>query len=194
MRVGVVGLGVGTLAAWSRAGDAFRFYELDPEVVRLSREAPAVFTYLRDAAGSVSVATGDGRLSLEREPPQAFDVLVLDAFSSDAIPTHLLTREAFGVYLRHLAPGGVLAVQVTNRYVDLKPVVRGVAASLGLHALHVPSFERGVLWSSDWMLVARGTALLDDELVAAASLPPLGGRPDLVWTDDWSDLVSALKR
>ena len=194
MRVGVVGLGVGTLAAWSRAGDAFRFYELDPEVVRLSLEAPVVFTYLRDAAGSVSVATGDGRLSLEREPPQAFDVLVLDAFSSDAIPTHLLTREAFGVYLRHLAPGGVLAVQVTNRYVDLKPVVRGVAASLGLHALHVPSFERGVLWSSDWMLVERGAALLDDELVAAASLPPLGGRPDLLWTDDWSDLVSALKR
>jgi len=194
LRVGVVGLGVGTLAAWSRPGDAFRFYELDPEVIRLSSDEPAVFTYLRDAWGATSVVPGDGRLSLEREPPAGFDVLVLDAFSSDAIPTHLLTREAFDVYRRHLAPGGVLAVQVTNRYLDLKPVVRGVAASLGLHALHVPSFERGTLWPSDWMLVEQGAAVLDDELVSAASLPALGGRPDVVWTDDWSDLVSVLKR
>ena len=119
----------------------------------------------------MSVAVGDGRLSLERETPAGYDVLVLDAFSSDAIPAHLLTREAFAVYLRHLGAEGVLAVQVTNRYVDLKPVVRGVAASAGLHAVHVPSFERGVLWSSDWMLVGRGGGVLDDELVSAASLP-----------------------
>jgi SAM-dependent methyltransferase len=194
LRVGVVGLGVGTLAAWSRPGDGFRFYELDPEVIRLSNDEPAVFTYLRDAPGATSVVPGDGRLSLEGEPPAGFDVLVLDAFSSDAIPTHLLTREAFDVYRRQLAPGGVLAVHVTNRYLDLKPVVRGVAASLGLRARHVPSFERGARWSSDWMLVAPDAAVLDDELVSAASLPPLGGRPDVVWTDDWSDLVSALKR
>ena len=128
MRVGVIGLGVGTLAAWSRPGDVFRFYEIDPEVARLSEGSRPVFTYLRDARGEVSVSLGDGRLVLEREAPQAFDVLVVDAFSSDAIPTHLLTREAFGVYLRHLAEGGVLAVHVTNRYVDLKPVVRGAAA------------------------------------------------------------------
>jgi len=195
LRIGIVGLGVGTLAAWARSGDSVRFYELDPEVVRLSEGSPAVFTYLRDAAGAVSVATGDGRLSLEGEPPAGFDVLVLDAFSSDAIPTHLLTREAFAVYLRHLrSPDGVLAVHVTNRYVDLKPVVRGVAASAGLRAVHVPSFERGVRWSSDWMLVGRDGGVLDDELVSAASLPPVEGRGDVVWTDDWSDLVSVLKR
>ena len=194
MRIGIVGLGVGTLAAWSRPGDTLRFYELDPEVVRLSQGEQLLFTYVRDAPASVSVAVGDGRLSLERETPAGYDVLVLDAFSSDAIPAHLLTREAFAVYLRHLGAEGVLAVQVTNRYVDLKPVVRGVAASTGLQAVHVPSFERGVLWSSDWMLVGRGGGVLDDELVSAGSLPPLGSRSDVVWTDDWSDLVSVLKR
>jgi hypothetical protein len=194
LRIGIVGLGVGTLAAWSRSGDVVRFYELDPEVARLSQAEPAVFTYLRDAAGDVSVVVGDGRLSLEREPPAGYDVLVLDAFSSDAIPAHLLTREAFSVYLRHLRADGVLAVQVTNRYVDLKPVVRGAAAAASLRALHVPSFERGVFWSSDWMLVGRGGGVLDDELVSAASLPRVGGPADTVWADDWSDLVSVLRR
>jgi SAM-dependent methyltransferase len=194
LRVGIVGLGVGTLAAWSRRGDVFRFYELDPEVGRLSLGTPPVFRYLSEAAGEVSVHLGDGRLSLEREPPQELDLLVLDAFSSDAIPVHLLTLEAFSEYERHLRPGGVIAVQVTNRYVDLKPVVRGAAARLGLTALHVPSFERGMLWSSDWMLVARDRALLEDEVIGAASLPPLDGSRPLVWTDDWSDLVRVLKR
>ena len=131
MRVGVIGLGVGTLAAWSRPGDVFRFYELDPEVVRFSEGPRPVFSYLREARGDVSVSLGDGRLVLEREDPQAFDVLVVDAFSSDSIPTHLLTREAFDVYLRHLASDGALAVHVTNRYLDLKPVVRGAAEELG---------------------------------------------------------------
>jgi spermidine synthase len=194
MRVGVVGLGVGTLAAWSRPGDAFRFYELDPAVARLSAGTEPVFTHLRDAAGEVSVALGDGRLVLEREPPQGFDVLVVDAFSSDAIPTHLLTREAFSAYLRHLAPGGVLAVHITNRYVDLKPVVRGAAITLGLEAEHVPSFENGTGWSSDWMLVARDRALLDDEVVSAATLPRLPRAEVLAWTDDWSNLLRVLKR
>ena len=194
MRVGVVGLGVGTLAAWSRPGDAFRFYELDPAVARLSAGTEPVFTYLRDAAGEVSVALGDGRLVLEREPPQAYDVLVVDAFSSDAIPTHLLTREAFAAYLRHLAPGGVLAVHITNRYVDLKPVVRGAAVALGLEAEHVPSFENGTGWSSDWMLLARDRALLDEEVVSAATLPPQGRADEIPWTDDWSNLFRVLKR
>jgi SAM-dependent methyltransferase len=194
LRVGVVGLGVGTLAAWSRPGDAFRFYELDPAVARLSAGTAPVFTYLRDAAGEVSVALGDGRLVLEREPPQAYDVLVVDAFSSDAIPTHLLTRQAFAAYLRHLAPGGVLAVHVTNRYVDLKPVVRGAAVALGLEAEHVPSFENGTGWSSDWMLVARDRALLDEEVVSAATLPRLPRAEVLAWTDDWSNLLRVVKR
>ncbi len=102
------------------------------------------------------MSLGDGRLVLEGEAPQGFDVLVVDAFSSDAIPAHLVTTEAFAVYLRHLAEGGVLAVHVTNRYLDLKPVVRGAAARLGLSAEHVPSVERSLLWSSDWMVLSRG--------------------------------------
>jgi spermidine synthase len=171
-----------------------RFYELDPEVVRLSAGETPVFTFVREARGELSIVTGDGRLALAAEDPQGFDVLVLDAFSSDAIPTHLLTREAFSGFERHLAPGGALVVQVTNRYVDLKPVVRGVASSLGLRALHVPSFERGTLWSSDWVLVARDSPLLEDELVTAASLPAQGAGPDVVWTDDWSELAAVLKR
>jgi hypothetical protein len=194
LRIGVVGLGVGTLAAWSLPGDVVRFYELDPAVVQLSEgEAPA-FTYLRDARGTVSVALGDGRRALEQEPPEGYDVLVVDAFSSDAVPTHLLTREAFAAYLRHLAQGGVLAVQITNRYVDLEPVVRGAADALSLHAEHVPSFEKGFLWSSDWMLVARDRAFLDDEVVSAGTLSLLPRSGEVLWTDDWSDLFRVLKR
>jgi hypothetical protein len=194
MRVGVIGLGAGTLAAWSRAGDSFRFYELDPQVVRLSQGEPALFTYLREARGSATVILGDGRLALESEAPQAFDVLVLDAFSSDAIPVHLLTLEAFELYLRHVAPGGALAVHVTNRHLDLKPVVRGAAARLGLQVEHVPSILNGFAWGADWMLLARDRTLLSDELVSAATLPRLPGSRSLVWTDGWSDLVSVLKR
>jgi spermidine synthase len=194
MRVGVIGLGVGTLAAWSRPGDVFRFYEINPEVARLSEGSRPVFSYLRDARGELSVSLGDGRRVLEGEAPRAFDVLVVDAFSSDSIPTHLLTREAFGVYLRHLAEGGALAVHVTNRYLDLKPVVRGAAAELGLHAEHVPSFGQGLLWSSDWMVVTRDLALLEDEVVSAATLPPLPHTAAVVWTDDWSNLLGVLKR
>jgi spermidine synthase len=194
MRVGVIGLGVGTLAAWSRPGDSFRFYELDPQVASLSAGDAAFFTYLRDARGQSTVTLGDARLALESEPPEAYDVLVLDAFSSDAIPVHLLTLEAFEVYLRHLAPGGVLAVHVTNRHLDLKPVVRGAASRLGLQAEHVPSILNGFAWGADWMLLARERTLLADELVSAASLPRLPGARTLVWTDAWSDLVSVLKR
>jgi spermidine synthase len=194
MRIGVIGLGVGTLAAWSRAGDFFRFYELDPEVARLSAGEAPVFTYLRDSAGAVSVAVGDGRLTLEREAPQGYDVLVVDAFSSDAIPTHLLTVEAFGAYLRHLAGEGVLALQVTNRYLDPKPVVRGAARALSLRAEHVPSMEKGMLWSSDWMLVSRGPAFFEDEVVSAATLPRLAGAGVVLWTDDWSNLLRVVKR
>jgi hypothetical protein len=194
MRVGVIGLGVGTLAAWSRPGDVFRFYEIDPAVARLSEGKHPVFSYLRDARGDLRVSLGDGRLVLESEAPQAFDVLVVDAFSSDAIPAHLVTSEAFAVYLRHLAEGGVLAVHVTNRYLDLKPVVRGAAARLGLQAEHVPSVERSLLWSSDWMVVSRERTPFEDEVVSAATLPVLPHAGAVVWTDDWTDLVGALKR
>jgi hypothetical protein len=194
LRVGVIGLGAGTLAAWSHPGDVFRFYEIDPGVARLSQGPHPIFSYLRDARGEVRIRLGDGRLVLEREASQAFDVLVVDAFSSDAIPAHLVTSEAFAVYLRHLAEGGVLAVHVTNRYLDLKPVVRGAAARLGLHAEHVPSVEQGLLWSSDWMVVSRGRAPLEDEVLSAATLPLLPHEGAIAWTDGWTDLARVIKR
>jgi len=110
-RIGVVGLGAGTVAAYAQAGDYVRMYEINPEVKRL---ATTRFTYLSNCLGRVEVVLGDARLSLEREPPQEFDLLVLDAFSSDAIPVHLLTREAFGLYERHLRPGGMIAAHISN--------------------------------------------------------------------------------
>ena len=145
LRVGVVGLGVGTLAAYVHSSQTIRFYEINPEVSRL---AESYFTYLADARGrgaAVEIVHGDARLSLERElkqAPQAFDLLVLDAFSSDSIPTHLLTQEAFDVYLRHLAPQGAVALHVSNRNLDLAPVVYGLAEHFKLDAVQI--FSRNV--------------------------------------------------
>ncbi len=151
LRVGGVGLGVGTIAAYSRPGDVFVFYEINPEVIAFSAGADPTFTYLRDSLASVQVVPGDARLALEREPPRDFDVLAVDAFSSDAIPVHLLTREALLLYLRHLStPEGVLALHVSNRFLDLKPVVRGLAGSLGLRASLVVAPGA---WPSDWILL-----------------------------------------
>jgi len=138
---------------------------------------------------------GDARLSLAREPPQDFDVLALDAFSGDAIPMHLLTREALSVYLGHLRAGGVLAVHVSNKYLDLKPVVRGLAGSLGLRAVLVDGRSSGVLWSSDWVLVARDGALFADAEIDAAALPLAVSEAGLpVWTDAYSNLLGVLRR
>src|SRR3972149_2130446 len=130
-RLGMVGLGAGTLAAYGKPGDVVRFYEINPQVVNIARTR---FHYLGDSRAKVEVALGDARLSLEREPPQRFDVLAIDAFSGDAIPTHLLSAEAMDVYVRHLKPDGVIVFHVTNRYLDLAPVVARIAASRGLRA------------------------------------------------------------
>jgi hypothetical protein len=133
MSVGVIGLGVGTLAAWSRPGDTYRFYEINPAAERLARE---YFTFLRDAEADVEVVLGDGRIALEEElagttSRPRFDVLIIDAFSGDAVPVHLLTLESLELYRRTLAPGGVLVLQITNRHVDLERVVRGLANAAG---------------------------------------------------------------
>ncbi|HVQ30382.1 MAG TPA: fused MFS/spermidine synthase, partial [Vicinamibacteria bacterium] len=195
LRVGLVGLGVGTLAAYARPGDVIRVYEINPDVLRLSEGPDPAFTFLRDAPAEVTTVVGDARLSLSREPPQGFDVLALDAFSGDAIPVHLLTREAFAVYMRHLRAGGVLAVHVSNKYLDLKPVVRGLAGSFDLRAVLIDGRSTGVLWSSDWVLVARDGALFADAEVDAAALPLAVNEPGLpVWTDAYSNLVGALRR
>ena len=191
MRVGAVGLGVGTLATYARPGDLFRFYEINPEVLRMARQH---FTYLADCRGTCEVVMGDARLSLEaEEPPQQFDLLVLDAFSGDAIPTHLLTREAFDVYRRHLAPGGVIAVHVSNNYLYLAPVVRRLAEHCGLETTHIwaEGDEDRLTDGSNWMLMTRN----DNLLRACPSNRPDAKGDDLrvpLWTDQYSNLFQIL--
>jgi SAM-dependent methyltransferase len=192
LRVGVVGLGAGTLAAYGRTGDVFRFYDINPDVVELARSE---FTFLKDSLAKVEVALGDARLSLEREPLQNFDVLALDAFSSDAIPVHLLTVEAFKTYLRHLKPGGVLAVHISNRYLDLVPVVQQAARHLSLEVRQVENDDdddAGV-YRSDWMLVSASPAAFEGRLLKEAA-ERIDAVPRVrLWTDDYSDLYRILK-
>ena len=130
-RVGVIGLGTGTLAVWGKPGDSYHFYDINPRVIEI---AQSEFTYLKDSKATIELSLGDARLSLEREPPHDFDVLAVDAFSSDAIPVHLITREAMMVYLRHVKPNGAVVFHVTNRFLKLAPVVKQIADNLGLHA------------------------------------------------------------
>jgi spermidine synthase len=183
-------LGVGTLAAYARPGDEVRFYEINPAVIDLARQ---FFDYLPACRGRVDVVEGDARILLEQEPAQAFDVLVLDAFSSDSIPVHLLTREAFAVYLRHLKQAGVLAVHISNVHVDLRPVVAGQAAHFGLA---MAGFESSADDATEtrhaiWMLLSRNAQSLEVEAVQRAKLPP----PDreLVWTDQRNSVFQVLR-
>jgi spermidine synthase len=193
MRIGVVGLGTGTLAAYGREGDTVRFYEINPAVVDLSRGRGASFTYLDDSPARIEIALGDARLSLEREPPQQFDVLAIDAFSGDAVPVHLLTVEAFQAYLRHLAPGGVLAVHTSNTFLDLDRVVQAQADHLGLRvvAMDSPIDKEERYWAT-WMLLVRDGHVLDAPAIRAA---PQNDRVKSVrlWTDDYSNLLEVLR-
>lgn len=179
-RVGIIGLGAGTLAAYGRSGDVFRFYEINPLVIEVARRD---FSYLRQSPAQIQVVEGDARLMLAMEPPQNFDALLVDAFSGDSIPAHLLTREAFSVYRRHLKPGGILALHVSNQFLDLEPVVRALAADAGLSCSRVANGaqpEAGV-FGATWM-VMQGPA------------PARQPRPSFpVWTDDWSSVLAVLK-
>jgi len=195
IRVGVIGLGTGTIAAYGRAGDVFRFYDIDPHVIELARSE---FTYLADSAARVEVALGDARLTLERELPQRFDVLAVDAFSSDAIPVHLITREALATYLRHMKPDGIVAFHVSNRFLDLVPVVARIARENRVHAVLVrddPEDDDPSLRSrSDWVLVSRDSDALEGEKIVDAGAVEAEDRPEWrTWTDDYSNLVQILK-
>ena len=183
-RVGVIGLGAGTLAAYGRAGDTFRFYEIDPAVIEV---ASHYFNFLQGSAAQTEVVAGDGRLALEREPPRNFDVLIVDAFSGDSIPVHLLTTQAFDIYFRHLRPGGILALHITNRYLDLGPVVQSLAAASRKQALLIHNAadrEKGV-YESDWCLVAADLLWLGRPQTTARGVRP--------WTDDYSNLFRILR-
>lgn len=186
-RIGLIGLGVGTLATYARPGDVYRFYEINPQVFEL---ADAEFSFLADSPGRIERVLGDARLQLEAEPPQAFDVLAVDAFSGGSVPVHLLTAEAIDQYFRHVKPGGILAFHVTNRFLDLPPVVLRTAELRGLHALRVHDEGDDVRRRTDWMLVARDAKTLAPFAARAAPVRADGVRG---WTDDFNDLFSALK-
>src|SRR5688572_9344021 len=198
-RVGIIGLGAGALAVYARKGDYFRFYEIDPQVAAV---AVSEFSFLSDAPAQTDIALGDGRLVLEREKPQAYDVLAIDAFSGDSIPMHLLTREAMAAYVRHLKPDGVIVFQATNRFVDISPVVARLAAEFGLTSVLVSDAPEGSYeakhdyWNSstDQIIVTRNRKLLEAEPIRSAA-QPLHPRLDFrVWTDDFYNLFQVLKR
>ncbi len=192
-RIGVVGLGTGTTAAFGNNGDYIRIYEINSEVKRI---ATSHFTFVKDTiaiGGKVDIIMGDARLSMEREEPQRFDVLALDAFSSDAIPVHLLTKEAVAIYGRHLAPDGVLAVHISNRYLDLEPVVENLAKEFGYQRLSISDGEGEKDWwiySSTWVLLSKNKDLMTliasrsetaDKEHSKKSVP--------LWTDDYASLL-----
>lgn len=196
-KIGLVGLGTGTLAIYGRTGDTMRMYEIDPAVERLARSH---FTYLENCQAQVDVVMGDARVSLERElardGSQEYDILVLDAFSSDAIPVHLLTKEAFEVYLAHLKPDGVLAVHISNRYLNLRPVVERLAAHFDLGVSYIAEDLEPDWWiySTSWMLVTANRAFLEQPAISnVADEPETLEHPALLWTDDYTNLFSLLK-
>jgi SAM-dependent methyltransferase len=193
-RIGVVGLGVGILAAYGRAGDSFRFYEINPEVERI---ATSRFTFLTNCPGKVEITPGDARLSLEREPPQDFDLLVLDAFNSDAIPLHLLTVEAFEVYNRHLKTNGVIAIHISNNSLDLEPVAANLARHFNYQLAvidHVPAQEEWWVNRSIWVLLAQDEEIINTPDIHNAMRPARADAATVpLWTDDFSSLFQVLK-
>lgn len=188
--VGVIGLGTGTLAAYGEAGDRFRFYELDPAVIDVARTE---FSYLRSTPAKVDVVLGDARLNLEREAPNDFDVLVVDAFSGDAIPVHLITREALRAYRRHMKADGVIAFHVSNRYLSLAPVVRKLAEDQGMHAILVSDVPQAPLLKTDWVLVSASEDVFAKPAIAGVATVPATIAGLRVWTDDANDLFRILK-
>ena len=198
LHVGLIGLGVGTLAAYGKPGDTYRFFEIDPGVLSIAQRH---FSYLKDSSATVQTVIGDGRLGLMREPDASFDVLVVDAFSSDSIPMHLITREAIALYVSKLSDDGVIALHISNRFLELLPIVLRLARDLNLQVLYVDDAEPAAKGgenvdlrsSSDWVLLARHESALDHEALHAAKTeveePP--GTP--LWTDDHNNILQALK-
>ncbi len=196
VRLGFVGLGVGTLSAYGRAGDELRFYELDPHVLEVAQRH---FTYLAATQAKLDFEIGDARLSLDRElkrtGPREYDVLAIDAFSSDSIPVHLITREAVELYARHIAADGIIAVHISNRFLDLKPVLANIAQATGLTARLVSDApENGSLASgTDWVLLARAATVLDDPLIGDRAEPLVPVPAFSLWTDQFNNLLDVLK-
>jgi SAM-dependent methyltransferase len=192
LHVGVIGLGVGTIAAYGRAGDEYTFYEINPLVLRLAQEQ---FSFLRNAKAHLGFEMGDARLTLERQPPQQFDVLAVDAFSSDAIPVHLLTLEAFQLYFRHLKPDGILAVHISNRHLNLAPVVTAAAARLRKDAILIsnPNDRANGISLANWVLLANHDVFGGLPAIGRAGQSLTASGSETLWTDSYSSLFAVLK-
>jgi SAM-dependent methyltransferase len=190
IKVGIIGLGAGSIAVYADADDTYRFYDINPAVIRV---ANTWFTYLKDSPGKMETVLGDARLSLEREAPQNFDVLAVDAFSGDSIPVHLITVEAFTEYLRHLKPEGVIAFHVSNRFLDLKPVLLAIADKHGLEYAYLHETGENGGTTSDWVLITRDKRFIFRQEIAEAT-EPVVPRPDWrLWTDAYNNLVQVFR-
>jgi len=198
MRVGILGLGVGTLATYGRMGDNYRFYEINPMVISLAEGEDGYFSYLPESQAKTEIIPGDARLSLEAElergEEQNYDVLVLDVFSSDSIPVHLLDEEAFDLYLQQLQPEGILAVHISNSHLDLKPVVWKLADHFELSRVVIENAGDGIVnFPSEWMLLARDPATLEAPAIAGHAASMEGYDPRIrLWTDDYNNLFQIL--
>jgi hypothetical protein len=197
LRVGIVGLGAGTLAAYGLPSDYFRYYEINPDVIALSAGPQPVFTYIRDSQAKVEVKQGDARLLLEREASeghaQNFDVLVLDAFSGDAVPVHLLTMEAFDTYWKQINPQhGIIAIHVSSRHINLMPVIEGTAEHFNAAMLTRFANENYPFLDNLWVFLARRPEDLKVQGLVPNPPPLPGNVPPRVWTDDYSDIIRLL--
>jgi SAM-dependent methyltransferase len=197
-RVAIVGLGAGAIACYGRPEEAWTFYEIDPLVAEIARE-PSWFSYLRDCAPRIDVVIGDARLQLVAAPDSEFDIIVLDAFSSDAVPVHLITREAVALYLKKLRPDGVMIFNISNRYIDLEPVLTTLArearlsGALGERTPAIDDVRLRLHDGSKWVVLARDPSAVAD-LVKVEGWKPLGSTsPARLWTDDYTDVVAVLR-
>ena len=190
----MLGLGVGTIAAYAEPGERFTFYEIDPAVERIARNTD-YFTYLADCRGKPEVILGDARLSLEHEPPRKFDLLIVDVFSSDSVPVHLMTREALKIYVDRLNPRGLLAFHISSRYLDLEPMLGSLAEDAGLTARlwrDVDAAGAVGRFVSVWVVMARSPADLGP-LLGDSRWQPLACDTGPVWTDDFSNVAGTLR-
>jgi MFS family permease/SAM-dependent methyltransferase len=192
LRVGLIGLGTGTIASYGSPGDRYTYYEINPLDLKLARSE---FTFLRDSRAKVNVVLGDARLSLEHEPPQHFDVLAVDAFTGDSIPVHLLTLQAFRLYFRQLQPQGVLAVHISNRYLNLEPVVEAAATRLHKEAVEIvnPDDHSQGIFKAVWIVMGNQRGFLGRKKIEAAGFILHPTRRDRLWTDDYSSLFTVIK-
>jgi len=199
LRVGTLGLGIGVLSAYGQPGDEIRYYEINPEVARLAEGEGGYFNFLKECPAQTQIVLGDARISMEQElaagQPQHFDLLVLDTFNSDSIPVHLVTREAFVVYLQHLTPDGVIALHISNNYLDLRPVIWKLADEFDLGSAVIEDPGDGLRASlSIWMLVTRKRAFLNQPTIASRTSPRQMDVTNFrLWTDDYSNLFQILR-